>query len=54
MKCPKCGTEFQGNFCPQCGQFVDSKDKFQMNIDWSKSGMDRPQARPRVVRQRPP
>lgn len=54
MKCPKCGTEFHGNFCPQCGQFVDSEDKFQMNIDWSKSGMDQLQRPPRVVRQRPP
>lgn len=37
MKCPKCGTEFNGNFCPGCGQFVSSQDKFQLNIDWSKS-----------------
>lgn len=20
MKCPNCGTEFQGNYCPNCGQ----------------------------------
>lgn len=51
MKCPKCGTEFHGNFCPQCGQFVNSNDKFQMDIDWSKSGVNQPQNPPRVVRQ---
>ena len=20
MKCPKCGSEYEGNFCPTCGQ----------------------------------
>lgn len=22
MKCPKCGNEFEGNFCPECGNAV--------------------------------
>lgn len=38
MKCPKCGTDMSGNFCPSCGSFVESTDKFSMDIDWSKSG----------------
>ena len=25
VKCLNCGTEFKGNFCPQCGQSADTK-----------------------------
>lgn len=26
MKCSKCGNEFEGNFCPNCGAPADSTD----------------------------
>ena len=37
MKCQKCGTEFDSKFCPNCGQAAPVQNKFEVNIDWSKS-----------------
>jgi rRNA maturation endonuclease Nob1 len=31
MKCKKCGTEFKGNFCPNCGYKAErNKDSHVM------------------------
>ncbi len=32
MKCPKCGNEFEGNFCPECGSAVGAPDPNQQPI----------------------
>ena len=26
MKCSKCGNEYEGNFCPQCGKPVNAEE----------------------------
>ena len=39
MICKKCGTEFEGNFCPNCGEGVERKAKllgFRSNKAWKK------------------
>lgn len=28
MKCSKCGTEFEGNFCPECGEPIRNREIF--------------------------
>jgi hypothetical protein len=33
MKCPKCGTEFQGNFCPNCGAPVQIEPVLQQPVN---------------------
>lgn len=36
MKCKKCGTEFEGNFCPNCGEKVEENEnveKVTENVD---------------------
>ena len=33
VKCLNCGTEFEGNFCPECGQSADT-GRFTMKFIW--------------------
>ena len=36
MKCKQCGTEFTGNYCPECG--VKNEGEYQKKMDqaWSE------------------
>ena len=35
MKCEKCGNEFEGNFCPECGEAAVKTKMYVQSAEWS-------------------
>lgn len=43
MKCSKCGKEFDGNFCPQCGNPANTEERKEDNVREKKEKSERSQ-----------
>ena len=47
MKCPNCGTDYQGNFCPNCGTAPQNTQQHPQQFQ-------QPQQQPQQFQQQPP